>query len=91
MKQVEFHYNVADKLAYTCRLLRKVVGRDLRAVVVGDEATLQALGLALWSLGPTEFMAHCHANAPAGTLAACASSASRFCSTGETGGVNGGV
>lgn len=70
MKQVEFHYNVADKLAYSCRLLRKVVGRDLRAVVVGDEATLQALGLALWSLGPTEFMAHCHASAPASTLAA---------------------
>lgn len=69
MKQVEFHYNVADKLAYSCRLLRKVVGSDLRAVVVGEEAILQAMSLALWSLGPTQFMAHCHDSAPASTLA----------------------
>lgn len=70
MKQVEFHYNVADKLAYSCRLLRKITGRELGVVVIGDAATLQALDLALWSQGPTEFMAHCHAAAPAPTLAA---------------------
>jgi DNA polymerase-3 subunit chi len=69
MKQVEFHYNVADKLAYSCRLLRKIVARDLRVVVIGDGATLQALDQALW-LPPTEFMAHCRAGAPQATLAA---------------------
>lgn len=70
MNQVEFHYNVADKLAYSCRLLRKIIARDLRVVVIGDAATLAAMDLALWSLGPTEFIAHCHEGAPAATLAA---------------------
>lgn len=69
MKQVEFHFNVADKLAYSCRLLRKIMARDLRVVVIAEADTLQALDQALWS-PPTEFVPHCHASAPAGTLAA---------------------
>lgn len=70
MTRVEFHFNVADKLAYSCRLLRKITASELRVVVVGDAPTLQALDAALWSVGATDFVAHCHASAPAGTLAA---------------------
>ncbi len=70
MTEVEFHYNVGDKLAYSCRLLRKILAAELRTVVVGEPATLQALDAALWSLGPSEFIPHCHAHAPAPTLQA---------------------
>lgn len=70
MNRVEFHFNVADKLAYSCRLLRKITANDLRVVVVGDAPTLQALDIALWSVGPAEFVPHCHVTAPSGTLAA---------------------
>lgn len=70
MTEVEFHFNVGDKLAYSCRLLRKILSADLRTVVVGEPATLQALDAALWSLGPSEFVPHCQADAPAPTLAA---------------------
>ncbi len=70
MKEVEFHYNVADKLAYSCRLLRKIIASDLRVLVVAEPETLQALDARLWSLGPAEFVPHCHAHAPAPTRAA---------------------
>lgn len=70
MTEVEFHFNVGDKLAYSCRLLRKILAAELRTVVVGDPANLQALDAALWSVVPSEFIAHCHAHAPAPTLAA---------------------
>lgn len=70
MKAVEFHYNVADKLAYSCRLLRKILASDLKVLVVGPAETLQALDAQLWALGPSEFVPHCHASAPAATLAA---------------------
>ena len=67
MSRVEFHYNVADKLAYSCRLLRKVLANELQAVVVAPEPVLRALDAALWSLGPSEFLPHCLAGAPAAT------------------------
>ncbi len=70
MNRVEFHYNVADKLAYSCRLLRKIWAGQLRVVVVAERELLQALDAALWSVGPTEFIPHCQAGAPASTLAA---------------------
>ena len=67
MNRVEFHFNVGDKLAYSARLLRKVLAADLRVLVIGQAPTLQALSSALWALGPSEFIAHCHAHAPAPT------------------------
>lgn len=64
MTEVEFHYNVADKIGYSCRLLKKVLAADMRAVVIAEPATLQALDAALWSLGTSEFIPHCLADAP---------------------------
>ncbi len=70
MTLVEFHHNVADKLSYSCRLLRKIHARDLRVLVLGEPAVLSSLDAALWSMGPSDFIPHCLATAPAPTLAA---------------------
>jgi DNA polymerase-3 subunit chi len=70
MKEVEFHFNVADKLAYSCRLLRKVVRSGVGAVVVAEPALLDELDLLLWRFSATEFLPHCLASASPGCLAA---------------------
>lgn len=59
MKEIEFHFNVADKLTYSCRLLRKVHRSGVKAVVTADHDVLQALDQLLWSFSPTEFLPHC--------------------------------
>jgi DNA polymerase-3 subunit chi len=65
---VAFHLPVADKLAYTCRLLRKAVTRGSRLVVTGAPDTLAQLDLALWTFSATEFVPHCQADAVDGVL-----------------------
>lgn len=70
MKEVEFHYNVADKIGYSCRLLKKIIAAELRVLVVAEPVTLNALDAALWTLGPSEFVPHCHADSPEPTRAA---------------------
>lgn len=59
MKEIEFHVNVADKLAYSCRLLRKAVRGGNKAVVTAEPAVLAALDRLLWTFSPTEFLPHC--------------------------------
>jgi DNA polymerase-3 subunit chi len=58
LTQIAFHFGAPDKVAYTCRLLRKAVSSGARVVVTGEEQTLQALDTQLWALAPTEFIAH---------------------------------
>ena len=58
MTEVAFHFNVPDKLHYTCRLLRKARLSGVALVVTGQADFLQALDGALWNLPPQEFMAH---------------------------------
>ena len=65
MTEVAFHFGAADKLGYTCRLLRKAVGTGASVAVVCDAATQQELDEALWALSPTDFVAHCSAQAAA--------------------------
>lgn len=67
MKEVEFHYNVADKIGYSCRLLKKILAAELHVLVVAEPTTLQALDAALWALGPSEFVPHCHVDSPEAT------------------------
>lgn len=69
MTEVAFHFNVPDKMAYVCRLLRKAVNAGAKVAVVGDAATLSALDALLWTFAPHEFLAHCMANATAPVLA----------------------
>ncbi len=58
MTEVAFHFNVPDKLHYTCRRLRKARLSGVALVVTGQADFLQALDGALWNLPPQEFMAH---------------------------------
>lgn len=58
MTAVAFHFNVPDKLGYTCRLLRKVYRSGKRAVVVGEPAQLDQLTRRLWEFDPQDFIPH---------------------------------
>jgi len=71
MTEVAFHFNVPDKLAYACRLVRKARGTGANVVVTGEAALLRALDTELWTFSPLEFIPHCHAaQADAQVLAA---------------------
>ena len=59
MTEIEFHFNVPDKLLYACRLLRKVYRSGARAVVCAEPAQLAQLDQLLWAFAPTEFVPHC--------------------------------
>lgn len=59
MTQVDFHFNVPDRLQYACRLLRKVRQSGRRAIVYSeDRALLGALDRSLWRFEPLEFLPH---------------------------------
>ena len=64
MTAIAFHFGAPDRLAYTCRLLRKATATGARLLVRADAATLAALDTALWNLGATDFITHCDAQAP---------------------------
>ncbi|WP_457282748.1 DNA polymerase III subunit chi [Polaromonas sp. P5_D5] len=70
MTEIAFHFNVPDKLAYSCRLLRKAYLSGASVVVTGDAAVLAELDQLIWSFSPAEFVPHCRAGAPQSTLAA---------------------
>ncbi|MES2400108.1 MAG: DNA polymerase III subunit chi [Pseudomonadota bacterium] len=58
-----------DKLQYSCRLLRKVYLRGMRAVVTGETPALAELDQLLWTFSPTGFLPHCMTTASAPSLA----------------------
>ena len=64
MTAVAFHLRVPDKMGYTCRLLRKAVGKGSRLVVTGEAQTLAQLDQLLWTFSATDFVAHCSDAAP---------------------------
>lgn len=64
MTDIAFHFGAPDRLAYTCRLLRKATASGARLVVRASPQACQALDTALWNLGPTDFVTHCQAGAP---------------------------
>lgn len=69
MTEIGFHFNTPDKAGYACRLVRKAVNaRGLRVVVVGEPQMLDAIDAGLWQLAPSDFVAHCRADAPAHLL-----------------------
>lgn len=69
MTEVAFHFNVPDRLAYTCRLLRKAYVAGGRTVVVAPPEQLQALDTALWTFSALDFIPHCGASASPDLLA----------------------
>lgn len=58
MTRVSFHFNVPQRLAYACRLLRKATRQNARVTVTGEARLLAELDRALWSFEPTEFIPH---------------------------------
>ena len=58
MTRVDFHFNVPDKLAYTCRLLRKALETTPSVVVTGAASQLAALDQQLWLFAPSAFIGH---------------------------------
>ncbi len=69
MTRIDFHSNVADKLAYTCRLVRKALANSAQCVILVDGAEqLSQLDQALWALSAGDFLPHVRAGDP---LARC--------------------
>lgn len=70
MTDIAFHFNMADKLAYSCRLLRKIYLSGAKVAVTAEPAVLAELDALLWSFSPADFVPHCTAAAPLETVAA---------------------
>ena len=68
--ELAFHFNVPDRVAYACRLLRKAVASGAKVVVTGPDSTLEQLDAALWTFSAHDFVAHCGAQAEAKVIAA---------------------
>lgn len=69
MTEVEFHFNVGDKLAYSCRLLRKARAGGAKIMVTAEPNLLAQLDQMLWTFSSTEFLPHCRGDADPATLA----------------------
>lgn len=68
MTQVAFHFGASDKLAYTCRLLRKATGSGAKVVVLAERPTATQLDVDLWGVSPVDFVPHCLSSASASLL-----------------------
>lgn len=58
MTEISFHFNVPDRTAYACRLLRKATRRGAQIAVTGAPAMLEQLDRELWAFDPVEFITH---------------------------------
>ena len=56
--EVRFYVNLADRLGYACRLLRKAQGMSTPVVVTGESHVLVGLDQALWTFAPHDFVPH---------------------------------
>ena len=69
MTEVEFHFNVGDKLDYSCRLLRKARAGGAKIMVTAEPTLLAQLDQMLWTFSGTDFLPHCRSDADPATLA----------------------
>lgn len=58
MTEISFHFNVPDRVAYACRLLRKATRSGARLVVTGPTEVLAELDRTLWTFDPLDFLPH---------------------------------
>lgn len=71
MTEITFHFNAPDRVAHTCRLLRKAVGSGAKVMVTGEADLLRELDVALWTFSALDFLPHCLAAvAPPAVLSA---------------------
>lgn len=61
MTHIDFHSNVADKLNYVCRLVRKARAADSKIVLRTTRQDLAALDAALWTFSGADFLPHVQA------------------------------
>lgn len=61
MTEVAFHFNVSDRLAYTCRLLRKALASKVQVLVVAPADLLRRLDVLLWTFSGPDFIPHAKA------------------------------
>jgi DNA polymerase III subunit chi len=53
-----FHFNAPNKVAYTCKLLRKATQAGARVAVLAAPELLARLDAELWAFSPLDFVAH---------------------------------
>lgn len=70
MSSIEFHTHVPDKLAYSCRLLRKAYLSGARVAVIAEPQVLVEVDDLLWRFSAVDFVPHCRAGASPASLAA---------------------
>ena len=58
MTEVSFHFNVPDRTAYTCRLVRKAHRMGATVVLSGPAQALAHVDRALWTFEDVEFLPH---------------------------------
>ena len=59
MTEIPFHFNVADKFLYACRLLRKAYASGAQVAVTAEPEVLGELNQLLWSFSASDFVPHC--------------------------------
>ncbi len=69
MTQVAFHVGIEDRVAYCCRLVRKVLASGAQALILGDAAMLRRLDLALWADEAAGFTPHASVDGPSAIAA----------------------
>ena len=66
---VAFHFNAPSKLAYACKLVRKLQRVHMPLVVLAEPDMVAKLDDALWDFGgESQFLAHCQGGADAAVL-----------------------
>jgi DNA polymerase-3 subunit chi len=59
MTRIDFHSDVPNKIAYTCRLVRKARAANCRIVLLAkDHTELAILDQALWTFSELDFLPH---------------------------------
>jgi DNA polymerase-3 subunit chi len=65
MTRIDFHSNIADKIGYACRLVRKARAAEQRVVLLAKSPShLAALDDALWTFSELDFLPHVSAASP---------------------------
>lgn len=64
MTEIGFHFNVVDRLDYTCRLVRKASRTGAAVVMTGPKPVLGQFDRALWTFDELDFIPHAIGPAP---------------------------
>lgn len=63
--QIDFHFNVENRLHYACRVVRKARAADKTVLVYSSDAQeLARLDAMLWTFSALDFIAHVYADHP---------------------------